>query len=105
MALHVLTNERDKEGKLIEQLIVTDQEEAYYRKLAVETYHDCQRAEYKAMGLPFGSDEADEVRGRIFRTLVFFHKVGRWVLITMATLLTMRIMNDTIGNIEVGFKE
>lgn len=105
MALEVLTNERDKHGNLIRQLIVTDQEEAHYKKLANEVFSERQKEEYKAMGLPFGTDEADEKRGRIFRSLVTFHGIGRWILLTVAALLAGRVFQDVIDSIEIGFKK
>lgn len=104
MALRVLTNERDKDGKLIEQLIVTQQEEDYYKKLSGDIFDEKLKAEYKAMGLPQGNDAADELRGRIFRTLVFFHKIGRWVLVTIATLAAGKLISEVLDRIEIGIR-
>ncbi len=92
MALRVLTNEKDKEGRLIEQLIVSDVEENYFRDLAEDTFRKCLDKEYELNGLP------EKVKGRqeVFRFLVALQKFWIYALGAAAGGITVLSQNIRI---------
>lgn len=103
MPLLVVTNERDATGRLIEQLIVSQQEEDFIKQLSAKVFSEELAKEYRNMGLPHRIEDDQNERAGVFSTLVSLHKFKKWIIIAIGavslaalTALTTAIINHNI---------
>jgi hypothetical protein len=103
MPLLVVTNERDASGRLIEQLIVSQQEEDFIRDIARKVVREELSTEYRNMGLPYKIEEDQTERGKVFGTLTSLYKFKRWIIVAggglcviALTALAQAVVNHSI---------